>query len=104
MAGRAYPGRQAVPRRRGGARDGLAPQRSEALRLRAQERRFALARDDDGPDALAAGAQFLRAAGDLAEHHPRRIRRPAQPVDVGASLRRLMPKRFTLTEAERLLP
>src|SRR5256885_8027229 len=46
-----------------------------SFRLRAQECRFAPARHDDGPDALAAGAQFVGAAGHLAKHHSGRIRR-----------------------------
>ena len=66
---------------------------------------------DDGPEPVPAGAQFGGAAGHLAEHHPGGVRRPPQPFHVDPGFRRLerrrpaiMPKRFTLAEAERLVP
>ena len=61
----------------------------ELLRLRAAKRRFSLARHGDGADPVFAGAQFRSAAGHLAEHHPGRVRRAAEPFGLHPGFRRI---------------
>src|SRR5580704_16441300 len=55
---------------------------------------------------MPASAQCEPAAGDVAEHHLRRVRRSAQPFAGGSGLRRLalVARFFTLQQAEQVLP
>src|SRR5215472_14091030 len=43
-------------------------------------------RHNPGPESLSSSAKFVSAAGHMAEHHSRGVRRTAQPFHVGASL------------------
>src|SRR5205823_6638863 len=65
-------------------------------------------RNDHGPDPVAAGSKLVRTAGNLAKHHSGRVRWSSQPLALDPGLRRLtrhrMSKRFTLEEAQGLLP